>query len=108
MQAGLLRQKVRLQRRSDSIDEVGGQSSAWVDVAEMFVRIEPTDGKEYLVGGAIRDVGTHTIYAWFSPDVKAEMRFLYGDRVFNLIQVSNVDERDRELLISANEGLNQG
>jgi len=111
--AGDLRHRIRIQQRATTIDSAGGQSVVWTDVAAVKAAIEPLSGRELLAAQAVRSAISHTItvrwQALFAdPQAAAALRVVYGTRIFNIEAALNVDERNRLVHMSAQEGLNNG
>lgn len=71
-------------------DEADHKYGVWAYVA-------PVSGREYLENMKIRDETTYKISCRYIPDVHADMKILYKNRVFNIISVLNFGERNREL-----------
>jgi len=44
--AGLLNQRIKLQRQDDGKDDSGQATQRWLDVAEVWARVEPLGGRE--------------------------------------------------------------
>lgn len=113
MRSGDLRKRVTFQVRSTVSDAFGQQSSVWTDLFTIWAGIEGLSARELYAAQAVQSEVTHTIMVRYRPEfalpaVVAAMRVLYGARVFNISGAVNVNERNREIVISASEGLNLG
>jgi len=111
--AGDFRHRVTIQRRSTTIDAVGGQSNVWTDVATVWAIIEPASGRELLAAQAMQLDQPATITLRYQPQFSdpktmAAMRAVYGSRIFNIASVQNAEERNRILVMTCSEGLNDG
>lgn len=113
MQAGLLRKRVLFQTRSTTADTFGGQSTAWVDAFTVSAEVAPLSGRELLSAQAVQSEVSHQITARYRPEFSdpkavARMRAFYNGRYFNIHASINLDERNRQVTLSASEGLNDG
>lgn len=112
--AGDMRHKIDIQQRSTTQDSFGGQSQTWTNVATgIWADIQPLSGREIMAAEAVQAEVSHTITIRYKasfddPVAVAAMRAVYGSRIFNISAKINVDERNRIIQLSANEGLNKG
>jgi SPP1 family predicted phage head-tail adaptor len=93
-----------LQERSGARDEYGGQLTAWRDVSPVRFSIEGTGGKEIETAGAVRAQSTFTLGMRYRPDIKATMRIVHDGRFLNITNVSDLEERHKELSVTVIEG----
>lgn len=105
--AGDLRHEVVFQTPVTITDGGGGQSTTWVDYLRARVQITPTKATETTVNGNVQDRTSFRITMRFAPGLNAQMRIIYGTRVFNIRGVRNLDERSRWLELFADEGVPQ-
>jgi SPP1 family predicted phage head-tail adaptor len=113
MRAGALRRRVSFQTRDTGLDGVGGQAVTWTTLLTTWVDMTPSVGKELIAAQAMHLSNPSTITArWQTalsvPTVVAAMRILYGARVFDIHSYQNTDERNRELVLIATEGMSDG
>ena len=108
MRSGTLKKRVTIQRRSQSVDEYGGQSVAWQDLATVWASFEPTGGKEDPQSGQVRAVATFKIGMRFFDGLTPADRLVYNGRVFDIVNINDVEELHREFDITAREGQNSG
>jgi SPP1 family predicted phage head-tail adaptor len=111
--AGNRRHQVQVQQRVTGKDALGAPVHNWTTLFNTTVGITPLSGRELMAAQAIRAEATHNIEAsyraeWANPVRACGYRILFGERIFNIQHVQNVDERNREVLIIATEGLNDG
>jgi len=116
MRAGDLRRRITLQRRLVTRDTFGQQQTSWIDwLAAVPADIQPLTGRELLAAQAVNSETTHEITVRYHPRLAnpvevAGMRAVYAAgngvvRFFNLLAAMNVDERNRQIVIKASEGL---
>jgi len=111
--AGAMNRRVAIQQRNAGQDAIGGQLETWVTIATVWAAIEPLTGRELLAAQSVQSEVTHQlVIRWqaifANPKAIAAMRVVYGSRIFNITGALNQGERNRELLLLASEGLNQG
>lgn len=102
MNAGALRHRVTIQRFERVEDEGGGYVEDWKDVATVWAAIKPMRGNERYEAQQVQSTLTHKVIMRYRAGIKPQMRILYGNRVFEIEAVIDVDERHRwlELLCS--------
>lgn len=101
MRAGSLRNRGELQRSTDS--SAVGASKSWMTYAIMWSMIKPLRGREYHEGDKDQAVATHRITMRYIAGVTPAMRYVFEGRVFKIVSVLNVDERNNELLLECTE-----
>ena len=108
MRAGALRLVGMLQDRSTARDAYGGQETAWRDICKVRFALEAAGGHEIDFGGSIRSQSSYKLSMRWRPGVKPTMRVVMGDRIFNFTNVTDLEERHRELDITVVEGVSPG
>ena len=92
-----LRHRVTLEALAREGDEGGGFDETWDEVAELAADVRPVDGSETVEADRLAGSVTHQIALRYRPGVVPAMRFQKAARVFHILSVINVDERDRRL-----------
>lgn len=102
MNAGQLRHRVTIQRFERVEDEGGGYAEDWKDVATVWAAVKPMRGNERYEAQQVQSTLTHKVTIRYRAGIKPQMRLLYGNRVFNIEAVIDIEERHRwlELLCS--------
>lgn len=111
--SGERRHQVLVQARVADKDALGAEVVAWKTLFPTIVGITALSGRELLAAQAVHAEISHQIEAtyrpeWASPVRAASYRIVKGGRIFNIHSAQNVDERNREVLIMASEGMNDG
>jgi SPP1 family predicted phage head-tail adaptor len=111
--AGNRRHIVQVQAKTTDRDALGGAAQAWSTQFSTRVGITPLSGRELLAAQAIHAEASHRIEGvfrpeWADPVRAAGYRILFGTRIFNIHDVQNVEERNRDIEIVASEGMNEG
>lgn len=104
MNIGQLRHRVEVQQEIRTSDGMGGFTVEWKKVATYFARVSPMRGEESLIHRQLQDRITHMVVMRWHPLVKASQRLVHNDRVFNIREVLNVDERNIKLELRCEEG----
>lgn len=108
MQAGKLRKRIEIQRRSTTRDSYGQPTTAWETLATTQAEIEPMSGRELVAAMAVQSEVTHTVTIRYRPGINATLRIKYADRLFNIHSVIDESERHRMLTLMCSEGMNDG
>lgn len=109
MRIGQMNQRITIQRRSATKDAYGQEIDSWIDVAEVWAYIRPISGREKLRAFAVESDLSHTVTVRYSaallpPKTVDAWRVMYGDRVFNITSVMNVDEGNKLIVFDCVEG----
>lgn len=111
MLAGKLRHRVTVQQLvagSPNQNAVGEPDTAWTDYLSAWASIDPVTGSEPFMAQQQFPKVSHKIRMRYRDGVTADMRVTYGSRYFDIKAVLNWGERDRELLLLCEEGVNNG
>jgi SPP1 family predicted phage head-tail adaptor len=105
MRAGSLRHRIQLQARTSGQSGGGEIVATYATMATVHASIEPISARDFVRGAQVQGLVSHVIRCrWtrqFTPDQTS--RVLFGQRVFNIVSVRDVTERQRELEIMAME-----
>ncbi len=107
---GELRHVVNIETPSQKQSESGAFSNQpWTIVAQgLRARIAPTGGSERSGAGAMIAQATHTVNLRYYPGIVPKMRVHFQGRFFDILNVNNIDERNRELQLICREGRSHG
>jgi SPP1 family predicted phage head-tail adaptor len=110
MRAGTLRHIVSIQARDTAQESVyGSQGTTWTEVyGNVPVAITPLTGKEREIAMAIFPDSQFEIDMRYLPGLTVSHRIVYGTRIFDILNIDNIDERNRELVLTCKEGTTQG
>lgn len=106
MRAGKLRHRLTLQSPTGAVDATfGGQTHAYTDTATVWGSVEPAVlmGREQFAAAQLQAELTHRITIRYRAGVTPKMRVSWDSRTFDIEQVVNVEERDRELHLLCRE-----
>lgn len=100
---GDLRARLVLEEPVSTPDGGGGVSEGWVQVATVWGRIEARLGSEAVQADRVTATVMHNITIRYRAGVIPEMRFRTGTRVFHILSVVDIEDRDRWLICRCEE-----
>lgn len=105
MRAGPLRKRVQWQQRTVTTDSYGQAQETWATVATCWASFKPGKGNEQEIAKEQRSYSPFEIRLRWPGNISfsTDDRILYGSRTFNIQNINNVDERNRELVVAAVE-----
>lgn len=105
MKIGKLRHRVILQRKEITEDELKQQSETWVDFAYIWAAIQPLSGREYFSARQETAQVTTRITIRYLKGVTPDMRVLFNEKVYEILSVINLDERNISLVLMCKEAV---
>ena len=75
----------------------------WSTYATVQASIEPISGREYFAAQSTQADVTHRIRIRYFSGIVPKMRVSYNSRIFDILSVINVGERNRELQLMCRE-----
>lgn len=108
MRAGRLgRHRVDIEQPVEGTADAAGEIPiTWsVYASSVPVEILPQGGREFYQAAQVQAEMTHLLKLRYLPGVTSKMRALFGTRELNILDVQNVDERGREMLLTCKEGV---
>ena len=107
MRAGELRHRVTIQAVTDGLGTAGGPTETWADVATVWAAVESVLNRvaatEYMEAQQVEAQALTRIRIRYRAGVTPKHRVLWGTRVYNILAVNNVDERNIELHLMCRE-----
>lgn len=114
MNAGDLRHRVTFEPAVDTQDaSTGAEVRTWdaANSVTVWAAVEPMRGVEGLVDGGVlaeRDTVIRARYSTALAAFKEKDRATFGGRIYNIVNVRNVETRQRELQFLCKSGANDG
>ena len=100
---GNFRNKITIQSTAQAADAYGALVDTWGTFATWWASIAPITGREYVSDGKVNsEVTTRMRGRWISGILPA-MRAKFGTRIYSIVAVINIDERNREIEILGKE-----
>ncbi|MBT3320189.1 MAG: phage head closure protein [Clostridia bacterium] len=103
MKIGTLRNRVVMQRKEVTEDDLKQQSETWIDFAYIWAAIQPLTGREYFSARQENAEVTTRITIRHLKNVGPEMRVIFGSRVFEILSVINPNELNISLVLMCRE-----
>ena len=95
---GELRARLVLEEPVRTPDGGGGASESWIAVATVWGQIEARPGGEAIQADRVTATVVHNVTIRYRAGVLPEMRFRSGTRIFQILSVVDVKDRDRWLI----------
>jgi len=111
MRAGTLRHRITLQSKvagSPQQNAAGEPATTWTNTLVVWASIDPVTGKEPFIAQEHLSMVSHKIRIRYRDGITAAMRVSFDSRYFDIKAVLNWGERNKELLLLCEQGLNQG
>lgn len=110
MQAGIMRQRVTLQRVARTQDpDTGEMADGWSDISQVWASVEPVSGREFIAGQATQNEVTARIVIRYRASVTAAMRAVHRGVTYNIEAVLPDKNSGREYLtLMVSGGLDEG
>lgn len=106
MRAGQLgRHRIDIQQPVEGTADAAGEIPiTWSAYASSVpVEITPQGGREFVQAAQVQAEMTHLLRIRYLAGVTSAMRVMFGTRKLYILAVTNVDERNRETLLSCKE-----
>lgn len=107
MYAGKLRNRIIIERESYVQNDSGGQDIIWSTYKKVKAFIKPKSGTERVRGMKLESPLTHTIAIRYTDDILPTDRVNFNGRYMQIRAVVNIEERNRWLELSCEEGVAQ-
>jgi SPP1 family predicted phage head-tail adaptor len=105
VRAGKLRHRIAIEQVAETQDPDGSVIETWSTFANAHASIEPISGREYFAAQTTQADVTHRICMRYLAGLIPKMRVKYGLRIFDILSVINVNERNRELQLMCKESI---
>ncbi len=103
MRAGQLRHRVEVLKRETTQDDYGSAIDTWPTQSTRHVSIEPLQGREAEHAHQMVADATVKVRMRYDADVTEANRLQYGTRILEIANVSNVMERNAEMILLCRE-----
>jgi SPP1 family predicted phage head-tail adaptor len=105
MEAGKLRHRIAIQKKTVSPDTEGIPMETWNDFAVMWSAVNPLSGKEFWEAQAVNQANIVRFRIRYISGIHSSMRIVYNNRIFQILSIIDVEERHQELQIMGQEVL---
>lgn len=100
---GNLRHRIVLKKPVMVKDSIGQEVEEWQDAGTVWASIEPLSGKEYFNARQVNSEITTKITIRYIKDLDSHWVVHLGQRVFNILSVINIEERNIYLQLLCSE-----
>lgn len=101
---GKMSHRIAIQSPAQVSDGAGGYTEEWATVATVWASIEPNNSRERFISMQTETHTTHVIMCRYNPVITTAKRALFGSRVFDIVEVLNIEEANRLIKMRAVEG----
>ena len=101
--AGSLKRKLTIEYKTQLADAYGSLVDTWGTHATWWASINPITGREYVSDGKVNSEVTTRIRGRYLNGVSPIMRVKYGTRIYSIVAVINIEERNREIELLCKE-----
>lgn len=103
MNPGNLRHRITLQTLNKTEDGTGGYLENWSDVVTVWAQVQPLNGTERYNWSQISNDIAYRVTIRYRPNITPDMRVKYGNKIFQIESIIDVDERHTELQLLCSE-----
>jgi SPP1 family predicted phage head-tail adaptor len=86
----------------------GSMKTTWGDYITLWARIETLFGSEKVAATAAWPKAAEKITFRYVAGVLPTMRVLFNNKIYSILNVNNVDERNREIILTTESGVMAG
>lgn len=111
MQAGTLRHRITIQRKvagSPQQNALGEPDVTWTDYLTVSASVDPVTGKESFIAQEHLNRVTTKIRMRYRAGVTGDMRVSFNGSIYDIKAVLNWGERNIELMLLCEQGVNNG
>lgn len=106
--AGLLDQRVTLQRRQSGVDSLGQASESWQNVATVWGRVEPIRGREFFSAAQQQSETSVRVTIRYRTDIDTACRVMWRDQAHDIMAVIDPLARKETLELMCAAGVRDG
>lgn len=102
---GKLQHRVEVQALNahPTADDHGNPIEEWITEGQVWAEIKPQSGSESQIGDRVTAQTTHSIKIRYRRDMHAGKRLRYGERLFDVNGVADIDEQNRVMVLACKE-----
>jgi SPP1 family predicted phage head-tail adaptor len=92
-----LRNRITFIKPTNTQNETGENVSSFEEYITVWASVVPVTGKEYIESQKLRAETTYKIATRYIAGITTDMKIKYGDKIFEIVSVLNLNERNIEL-----------
>ena len=102
---GAMRQLIVIQSVSRTADGGGGYTNTWNTAQSVYAHVEQSSGTEPYLQGQLTEKGMWRFTMRYTAGITTADRISWNSTTYNIRSVINEDERNKFLVIIAEEGV---
>jgi head-tail adaptor len=111
--AGLLKDRIRIRRKTTTKNEAGGLDSGWETIVDdLPAQVASMNGREALIGNVLQGISTFEVTIRFRADLKASDQIIWfqdgNRRELNIVNAEDAEGKRRWTVIQASTQAPQG
>lgn len=92
-----------IQERQQTDDGQGGVVDSWINVKQIWAEVSPMQARQVFQYKSVQVDATHLIRIRGLEDLDEKKRLSHNDRIFEILTIENLQERDFEKVITCLE-----
>ncbi|HFK1431591.1 TPA: phage head closure protein [Bacillus cereus] len=102
--------RIILQKKSLNYetDEEGNPLEPWQDTVKVWAAVNPLRGREFWQAASVNAENTIRVEIRYRKGITSDMRILYGERILEITNVIDVEEKHKEMHLMCKEVLDNG
>ncbi|HFR4183360.1 TPA: phage head closure protein [Bacillus cereus] len=102
--------RIILQKKSTDYetDEEGNPLEPWQDIVKVWAAVNPLRGREFWQAASVNAENTIRVEIRYRKGITNNMRILYGERILEITNVIDVEEKHKEMHLMCKEVLDNG
>jgi SPP1 family predicted phage head-tail adaptor len=102
---GAMRHRITFQQMTSTLDAGGGRAISYSTFKTVHAHIKQDSGREKYEQGVLEAKKVFTFTIRFISGLTEDMRIIFNSKSFNITSIINDDERNKYLIIKADEGV---
>ena len=104
---GMLSRKISIQEKQGTTTPTGGQTVAWVQVANPYAYMKPLNGRERVYADRLNATGDTIATIRYRDDLDESMKVVYREKEYQIRSIINLEEADVWLQLVLERGVVQ-
>lgn len=97
MSAGMMRERIKIQRAIEGGDSFGDATPEFETVDEFWARKMEKGGRQFLASDQVSTEHTVVFRIWYRNWITERHRVLWDNKQYDIVDVANPDEQERWL-----------
>ena len=97
--AGMMRERVLLQKPATNRTGLGSANLEWEDVAEVWASVNGVTAREFLLAGQQQTNISHRVQMRYLTGLTHQMRILWRGRTFEIVSILERENRSQHELL---------